>query len=289
MLVFRPAPRRAALAMGDEKEDEQFIRDQFIGWSESLRKDLTPHVEHAIATGSASALLDDAGWNTAWNAVGDDWADGTRQMLVTSGEREIEKLGFDFAFTVENPYATAWARNFAGQRITQISDQTRAAIRSVIHEGFVSHVPPRELAPLIRETIGLTDRSAQAVVNRALKLLGDDVPIEKVQADAARYAKRLLNQRALSIATTEVNTAQNKGLQASWQTARDKGFLKHGTKRMWIASLGSEGICEVCEDFGAPENRLTGLDEPFHSSDHGDSMGPSAHTRCECTQGLVQG
>lgn len=296
MLVFRHAlSRRATLTEEENEHDhdhytasetQDIVETQMELWASHLSNGLAPGLETAIASNSISALLNAHLWAVAWDAVDAKWNGAVKELLISTGQKEIDRLKFGFSLTQDNRYATAWAKQNSATRVTQITAETQKAIRSCVGEAFKSKVPPRELTKIIRPVIGLTDRQAQLVVDRGLQRLADGVSTEKVRKETERYAARLLRQRSTLIARTETVDSQNKGLQASWQTARDQGHLTRQTKRVWLAAIGSERTCDVCSDFGAPGNRETGLDEPYHSTSHGDSHGPTCHPGCRCGQGL---
>lgn len=293
MLVFSRAPVRVSLASGDENDRHDgtpagttaAVQESFYSWQDQLDSGLGGLVEQAVTTGQTSSLLNAAAWDLAWQSVNGKWDKSLTSLVAKTGQKEINRLGFDLSFTTENPYATQWSKTQSAQRVTQVTVETKAAIQNAVGLAFESHLPPKQLAPIVQQSIGLRDRDAQAVVNRALQRLTDGDSDAVVQRDAERYANRLLKGRALLIARTETVDAQNKGLQASWQEARDKRLIGSETKRVWLAA-GSDRTCPICSDFGAAANRETPLDRPYVSTSHGESNGPTAHPGCRCTQGL---
>lgn len=77
-------------------------------------------------------------------------------------------------------------------------------------------------------------------------------------------------ERADTIASTEITTANSMGALASYEEAKDAGV---NVKKSWLIL---EDACDVCQenaDAGAID-----LDEPFPSGD----MAPGAHPHCRC-------
>lgn len=179
------------------------------------------------------------------------------------------------AFDVANPEAIAWAETRAAQLVTDVTTEARAAIRTVVSEGFGQGIPVREQAKLIRASVGLTERDAGAVMKRQLKMLADGVDPVKATARAEKYANKLLRARAQTIARTESMRAANEGQLQLWRQAQDKGLLSAEAQKVWITA----DPCPICAPL---EGETVGVNESF-------SIGtdPPAHPRCRCTIGLV--
>lgn len=59
-----------------------------------------------------------------------------------------------FRFDRTNPQAVAWAKQHAADLVTDVTGETRKAIRKVIARAFTENMPPRESARLLRKKIG---------------------------------------------------------------------------------------------------------------------------------------
>lgn len=184
-----------------------------------------------------------------------------------------------FGFDQTNPQAIQWARLRSAQLVTAISDDARAAIRRLVGEAFESGIPPRELAGLIRNTIGLTERDALAVMNRQLKLMAQGMSPERAAALAKKYADQLHRARALMIARTETMAASNEGQQELWRQAVDAKQLSKSMRKQWIAT-GDERTCPTC---GPLDGTTVPVLEDFPLGN------PPAHPLCRCTIGLSGG
>jgi len=177
------------------------------------------------------------------------------------------------AFDVANPEAIAWAERNAARLVTDITTEAQAAIRTIVTDAFANGVSPSETAKLIRASIGLTERDAQAVMNAQLKWIAEGVTNATERAE--KYAAKLTRRRAQTIARTETMRAANEGQVQLWEQAKQAGLLTGRERKVWLTS----DPCPICAPLDGETVRL---DETF-------SIGsdPPAHPNCRCTIGLV--
>lgn len=200
------------------------------------------------------------------------------------------------SFDTTNPEAVRWAEEHAAELVTEISESSRSAVRSIIERCFVEGIPPRDAARLIRDAVRMTKAQAQAVMNLRRAILEnpgrllyagktpirvplDGMPAQRLDAVLQSYADRLTRQRALSIARTETIAASNQGQTELWRQAIDNGQLPKDVKRVWIAAP-SERTCEQCLALDGVEATM---DETFDGI-----ANPPAHPMCRCSTGLVR-
>lgn len=185
-----------------------------------------------------------------------------------------------FAFDATNPEAVAWVRAHAGELVTQVTDETRAAIRAIIDRSFTEGIPPRDAARLIRPLVGLTERDAMAVITARMRWLEAGVSAEEVARRAERYAGRLHRRRALTIARNETMVASNRGQLELWRQAVEAGSLRRTMHKTWIIA-DDERTCDQCVPLDGIHAPVL---EPFAET---GTMGPPAHVQCRCTTGLI--
>lgn len=185
---------------------------------------------------------------------------------LTSSARAANR--WSMAFDVTDPAAVAWAAEHAAELVTAVTEDARAAIRVVVTLGFENEMPVPAIAKSVRATIGLTERDAQAVMNRQLKLLSQGTDTIKASAAAERYAVQLRNSRALMIARTETMAAANEGQLQMWHQAQDAGRLSQSAQKVWITA-------DACPRCAPLEGETVPLDAEF-------SVGqdPPLHPRC---------
>ena len=103
-------------------------------------------------------------------------------------------------FDLANPRAIEYARRESGQLVTAITAQTRETLRVMVSQAFRQGVTVDELARQIREVVGLLPRQATALANFKSRLTGEGVTGLRIQELADRYRRRLLTQRARTLA-----------------------------------------------------------------------------------------
>jgi len=198
------------------------------------------------------------------------------KMVKRKAGGQTFAVGATLNFTLKNPRAIEWIRAHAGERVKQISDISRQAIRDLVEQSFTSGVPPRVLARQLRDYIGLDSRFAKAAQRFEQGLVDAGFLPAEVEKKAAAYADRLLRSRADRIAYSETLTASNQGQRLLWQDAREAGLLGADARREWIADADS---CDDCQELDGTTAELDGEYE-------GGVDGPPLHPRCSCAEGL---
>ena len=215
-------------------------------------------------------------------------------ILTASGASAVGRIAPRLipGFRITNPRATAWAKERSSTLITQITADSKKAVRNLISIGFDQGITPQSTAREIRDilladtkaTIGLTDRQARSVMNEHLRLLQSGVD-EKIAAKRAqRFAQKALNRRALTIARTETINAASEGQLQSWDAANQQGFLKPNQKKEWLVTPDDRLDRKICLPMSG-QKRLLG--ETFTTGDNREVMRPTAHVNCRCAMRLV--
>lgn len=188
----------------------------------------------------------------------------------------------DYRFDLVNPYAVKQAQKIAGALITNIGEDTRAAVRAVIVRAVKDGGHPYEIAGQIQEMVGLLPAHANAVYNLFNGLIVGGMSIDRADAQAKAYARRLHKYRARMIARTEVLGALNNGQRALWMQARRDGLIPKNQIRKWIITP-DELLCAYCQQMAG---KTAAVNKPF-STPMGNRMNPPMHPHCRCTHGLV--
>lgn len=208
------------------------------------------------------------------------------------------------AFDRTSAEAVQWARDHSSQLVTQVTKETREAIRQVVTRAFQEGIAPREAAKLIRDVVGLRMDQVDAVLNvrqklmdaaaraqrtgravtvrvpgvpRGIKVPPDGLPPDRQSSILQRYADRQLRQRALMIARTETIAASNAGQQLQWQQAVRDGLLRGNEQQRWTVTF-DERLCPICRPL---HGQQVPLGQPFRTA-NGPVMGPPAHPNCRC-------
>ena len=213
--------------------------------------------------------------------------DLVQQTLLDAGRLTADSLsrslGTSIRFDITNTLAVQVAREAAAALVTNVTTETRNALRAIVRRAFEDGLTSRDTSALIRPLIGLTERQAVAVLNYRASLL-DQLPVARVNQLADAYAAKLLRQRAAVIARTEIMAAANEGQAALWQQAVERKLLPHDQKRRWIVTP-DDRLCPICRSM---RNQVRGLSEPFVVPDAGATvMVPPLHPQCRCVTVLV--
>ena len=184
-----------------------------------------------------------------------------------------------------------WIRERTAGLITNIGEETRAAIKTILWKGQQENWTAAQMARHIRPCIGLTKSDAaanaryqQSVYESLLKAhprMTEASAAKKAQEAALKYAARQHRQRADMIANTELAFAYNRGENMSIRNAMRDGLMGACVK-VW-RTAGAERVCPRC---GALNGKEIGFDESFDIKGRelfpGMHETPPAHPRCRC-------
>jgi len=270
---------------------DQFFQD-LADATELILSDLQEEIdiatiEEALKQGKPAIIIDSIDWSEQFeDKLLLKYEPVYNTIMALTGAEAWKELSIPIAFNIRNPYSEKWIAENAANMVTLVTKETKQAIRRVILDGFQMGFAPRQMAKPIREMIGLTERDSRAVLKYWAKLNEEaDLSARRVDNMANTYEEQLLRERALTIARTETINAANRGIEASWQVARDGGYILPETQREWIAAAGSCRTCKICMDYNG---RKAPLDGPYVSPKYGEKMGPPGHVcNCRCSQGLV--
>jgi len=194
-------------------------------------------------------------------------------------EQPSAKVGF--AFSAKDEGARLEAQRHAAQLVTNVSEETRKALRALIAKSIREGIPPLEAAKSIRSLVGMNASQAAAAMNYRAELKTQGLSEERVDKALEFYAARKVKERGDTIARTEVLSALNAGSLASWKQAQRKGFLPRNAKKKFITTP-DEKLCKTCRPMNKQEQPLQ---KPFIMPNGGKLMFPPAHPRCRCTMG----
>ena len=281
------------------------------------------NIETALEAGQTELAVEVIDWykfQTEASAMGAVIDDVMRQSMEASAKRFAEEQGIEAMiydgvvpeipegkivglFNLRNPEAEKWVKKHVGDLVTQITEDSKQAIRSIALDGFENGNAPKKMAREIRQYIGLTDRDTKAVLNYRAKL--EDMlaqgespfktkPLthEKIDSMVDKYGKKKLRERSELIARTETIKSSNMGLQTIWEEAQKQGLISQGAKRKWITAK-DERVCSWCgplhgnivgmrEDFTITANLTEGSKALTYTS-----LTPPLHPACRCSMVLA--
>jgi len=256
------------------------MKQAFLEAVRALRAKIDPtQLQALLARGDQGDL--GAFWQTFEQEVGPTLRQPISDATLRAGQRTGNALGM--AFDITNPRARQAIDRQSLTLIHDITQESRAAIRAILREGFNGGIDVPEMARRIRGSIGLNERGATAVENFRRAQLEQGIDPDVVEERALSYAQRLLRQRATNIARTETIAAANQGQQAAWEEAQAQGYLG-AAMRTWITTPDDR----LCEEICAPmDGQVRGINEPFTTGEGDLVMLPPAHPSCRCAVGLA--
>lgn len=187
-----------------------------------------------------------------------------------------------YTFDLIDPEAVLWSQIHSATMVTQVSDETRRAIRAAITRALSLGADPRDVARQIERLIGLTERDVLAVGNLRTRLIEEGRSDAQIERMVTKYANRLLRRRAETIAIHETMQAANRGQEALWANAvRDGLLVESEWERKWIVAR-DERTCKLCRPLDGKRAPMLG------GSFEGGVLYPPRHVRCRCVTGLVR-
>jgi hypothetical protein len=178
-----------------------------------------------------------------------------------------------------NIRAVQAAQQQAAQLVTRVTMETRQAIQTIVAVSIQSGIAPRDAARLIRQVIGLNARQTIAASRFQRRLLESGVAAQRAEDLTARYAAKLLRQRATMIARTEIIDSLTSGQQATWIEAQQRGLLPPSAKQRWVITP-DDRLCPICAQM-VGERALAPIGGVFDTP-LGPRRGPTLHPHCRC-------
>ena len=199
------------------------------------------------------------------------------------GEAMLPESNSDAVLNLErlNDGAVRWLEREGLQLVTDVSAETRNALRAIIERGYIEGRSVEAMTRDVRRVIGLTSRQARTLDAYAAAL------DEQTGLSGARRAqlvdrrfRALLRRRADLIARTESQQAGNVGQVNMWREARMDGRLDADAYvREWVTRRVS--VCPLCE---ALDGETAEIDGRFPDG----SDGPLKHPGCFCAARLIR-
>lgn len=299
VLAWRP--RRLLKATAPRLRLTALQRAQLRAW-ETWGDDLTKAILQAIAratdemvlaevvaaleAGDSLAAIDAIPWEDITETLLQNEIPGIlRDVVEDFGQvatAELPKVGVAVAaFDITREQVTRWVRDETVHLIRYMGDQEVSAIHALARMAQQQGIDPTRLARLIRDgdMVGLTPRDVNAVFNLLRRQVEAGIPRSQADRAAMDYAQRLLDNRALTIARSEIKRAETQGLFAAWRQGQEEGVLGWEQTIEWEAT--GPNPCDECE-------ALDGTVVPLGATFPGGVTGPPLHPNCNCTPRLSQ-
>jgi len=195
-----------------------------------------------------------------------------RPPRLTDAAVKARTLRFD----IVDPRAIAYIRDHAAALIRDVSVETVQAVRDLVARSFEEGIPPRALAKLIEDHVGLTAGHVGAVSRLRSRLEDEGAGAEEVARAVERETRRLVAARAEAIARTEIIGAAHEGQELLWHQAVAEDLLDPAlAEREWIVT-DDDRLCRVCEPLDGATATLA------RTFSGGFTKPPDPHPQCRC-------
>jgi hypothetical protein len=195
---------------------------------------------------------------------------------------EIITTNTKVSLTLTDPNALAWIDKYAADEIVAITDSQRAAVKEIVQAGYRDGITYQKQAREIKKIVGLDPRRANAVRNLESRLRKKGRFTEdQIAKKSDKYAKRLLNQRARTIAVQEATTAGAQGFYETTKDAVRRGILDPLKYTAYRIVTGDDRLCPDCSVLAYETRSLP--DGVYPST---GSHTPKVHVLCRCVEGV---
>ena len=252
-------------------------------------------IEHALKTGGYQAIMRTIPWEKLPEDLDPLQASllkATRGGADAANNALPARIRSTLRYDSKNPKIATRTLTLAGTRanraITVLQDGTLDAVRHATHRAMTEALSPKDVADSIRSSIGLNRPQAQALANYREKLRDTAMSESRRQKLADGYENRLLDQRAMLIARTEVRSAINGGQLDVWQTAMADGLLPAKSRKVWRVDGRPCDICEKMDGIAVDFDEAWTVPRP-HGGTQQCMIPSDSHPNCMCQMMLDMG
>jgi hypothetical protein len=204
---------------------------------------------------------------------------GGRDARVKLGAGPSEKFAPP---TINAGEDESFAETRVGELVTDVTEATRSIIRQHVEGMFEDGYSARRAATRIRDTIGLTKLGLRRLQKFEERQRERGVTGDALDESLSRFSRKLIRERALTIARTESIRAVSEGQSSIWEKAVEGGILPPDQEIFWITT-DDERLCPICAPM---DGQTIKVGEMFSTGDGDQVDGPPVHPNCRCARGL---
>jgi hypothetical protein len=173
-----------------------------------------------------------------------------------------------YGFQQSSPRIVNEIYNHGLDLVDDISDGVRDAAQRVIAHGWADGLPVPTQARILRQVVGINNQQTVSFNNYGAGLQQrGDLPPAQVEHLTEQYRRRLLTQRAETIARTEAINASMTAQLSQWREQAEVGLLQADrTKVVWKVT-DDDRLCPWCAPMDGKVIDL--FDEKFVSNTKG--------------------
>lgn len=172
----------------------------------------TEQIQHDLKTKFAKDVTSEL---TDWQQIEKEGVKATKpatlKIMQTGGNAAYEILAVQGSFSVLNVKAVKAAEKFTANLVTNVTDKTKAGIRTYIKEGIKQGKSMPKIARELRPLVGLTKPQTESIINYRRLLEDKGLKAPAIDKKVQRYADKTHRKRMNDIARTETARAQNIG------------------------------------------------------------------------------
>lgn len=238
---------------------EREFKREFLAMVEAMRDQISiTELARLLETGRMDQALQML--EAAAKKLGVTWSKSfVRAGTSTAAHVNRHVPIIDFSFDQTNAAAVEAMRRNRLRLIRGFTDQQRQTVRQALAEGIERGLNPIDQARLFRDVVGLTpyqqrivsnyrrnlEEGDKAALERALRdrrydrsaqraIDGEKLPKKQIDKMVEAYRRRMINQRAETIARTESLRAVHEGIYNTYEQAIEQGVVQEKElKRTW--------------------------------------------------------
>jgi hypothetical protein len=189
-------------------------------------------------------------------------------VMAESGGKAYEQARIEGSFDVFNPLSLSWAAKNSLERVTELTNETKDALREVIAQSMRDKMSRVEIGRQIRELpLGLNLTQTKSYYTYRDSLITDGVSDKVLSSKMQSYYNELYRGRCDSIAKTEVSRSVNEG------------YLQALDQQDVFTTVTISSAADCCEECAAREGEEYTIEEA-----HGILP---LHPRCRCAWVVV--
>lgn len=272
--------------MADERSS--IMRVSFESAVNSLRDEIDlDDLEKTVVTGKTAKITQKIKFTQESLKALDEQIDTGIDQSAQSSERFLPTVRPDSIYNKNSQAKKDWIEFYSKQRLQQMDRQTKKIVTQTLKRKVNENLPPREVAKILRESIGMNSVQAKAMENLESSMRKKGKSEKQIEKAKEQYRNRAIKYRARMIADTEAVDAVNFGQLELWQQAREEQLIDPEVMvKEWVVTP-SDKLCDHCKAMDGQQKHLddlfvdpTGTFRPVYA--------PTLHPSCRCSMILTR-